>query len=39
MLILSVRETEAFVNAVLNPAEPGPVLRAAAQAYKSSMGR
>lgn len=39
MLILSVRETEAFVNAVLNPAEPGPVLRAAAQAYKSRMGR
>jgi uncharacterized protein (DUF1778 family) len=38
MLILSVRETEAFVNAVLNPAEPGPVLRAAAQAYKSSLG-
>src|SRR6266705_6268849 len=35
MLILSVRETEAFVNAVLNPAEPGPVLRAAAQAYKN----
>ena len=39
MLILSVRETEAFVNAVLNPAEPGSVLRAAAQAYKNNIGR
>jgi uncharacterized protein (DUF1778 family) len=34
MLILSARETEAFVDAVLNPAEPGPVLRAAARRYK-----
>jgi len=35
MLILSVRETEAFVKAILNPAEPGAVLRAAAQQYKA----
>ncbi len=39
MVILSARETEAFVNAILNPAEPGPVLRAAAQAYKNSLSR
>ena len=37
MLILSARETEAFVNAILSPREPGPVLRAAAQAYKNSL--
>jgi len=36
MLILSARETETFVDAILNPAEPGPVLRAAARQYKSS---
>ena len=35
MLILSARETEAFVDAVLHPAAPGPVLRAAARHYKS----
>jgi uncharacterized protein (DUF1778 family) len=34
MLILSARETKAFVNAILSPAEPGPVLRAAARRYK-----
>ena len=39
MSILSARETEAFVNAILNPPEPGPVLRAAAQAYKKSLSR
>ena|ERR1700722_16529620 len=37
MLILSARETEAFVNAILSPAEPGPVLRAAARRYKSTL--
>ncbi len=35
MLMLSARETEAFVNAILHPAEPGPVLRAAARHYKT----
>lgn len=35
--ILSARETEAFVNAVLNPTEPGPVLRAAARHYMHHM--
>ena len=39
MVILSARETEAFVNAVLNPAEPGPILRTAAQQYKNRAGR
>jgi uncharacterized protein (DUF1778 family) len=39
MLILSARETEAFVNAILHPAEPGPVLRAAARHYKNTIGR
>ena len=39
MVILSARETEAFVNAVLNPADPGPILRAAAQQYKNRAGR
>jgi uncharacterized protein (DUF1778 family) len=39
MLILSARETESFVNALLNPAEPGPTLRAAARQYKKYAGR
>ena len=39
MLILSARETEAFVEAILNPAAPNHVLRAAARRYKSSVGR
>jgi uncharacterized protein (DUF1778 family) len=39
MLILSARETEAFVDAILNPPAPGPVLRAAARHYKKTMGR
>ena len=37
MLILSARETEAFVNAILSPAEPGPVLRAAGRRYKATL--
>ena len=39
MLVLSARETEAFVDAILNPAKPGPVLRKAAQDYKRITGR
>jgi uncharacterized protein (DUF1778 family) len=39
MLILSARETELFVNAILAPAHPGPVLRAAVRHYKETMGR
>jgi uncharacterized protein (DUF1778 family) len=37
MLILSSRETEAFVDAILHPAEPGRVLRAAARHYKNNV--
>lgn len=39
MMILSARDTETFVNAILNPPEPGPALRAAARAYKNHVGR
>jgi uncharacterized protein (DUF1778 family) len=38
MLILSARETETFVSAILNPAEPGTVLRGAARRYKRTIG-
>ena len=38
MLILSVRETEVFVNAILHPAEPRSVLRKAAREYKKFAG-
>jgi len=38
MLILSARETETFVDAILKPAEPGAVLRRAARRYKKTMG-
>ncbi len=34
MLILTTREAEAFAEAILNPAEPGPVLRRAARSYR-----
>ena len=34
MLLLTARETKSFVEAILTPAEPGEVLRSAAQAYK-----
>jgi uncharacterized protein (DUF1778 family) len=34
MLILTARETEAFADAILNSAEPGPVLRRAARNYR-----
>ena len=39
IMILTARDTEAFVNAILNPPEPGPVLRAAARAYKNRVSR
>lgn len=38
-LVLTARETEAFVNSILHPPEPGPVLRKAARQYKRQMGR
>ena len=34
MLTLSARETHSFVDAILRPAEPGPVLRAAGRRYQ-----
>ena len=34
MLILTVRETETFANAILNPPDPGSVLRKAAREYR-----
>jgi uncharacterized protein (DUF1778 family) len=39
MLILSARETESFVDAILRAAQPGPVLRVAARHYKKTTGR
>jgi uncharacterized protein (DUF1778 family) len=39
MLILTARETEAFVNALLSPPPPGPVLRKAAREYGAKMAR
>jgi len=39
MLILTARETETFVAAILNPAAPGKVLRKAAQHYEKTAGR
>jgi uncharacterized protein (DUF1778 family) len=39
MLILSARETETFVAAILNPATPGPVLRRAARHYIKTTDR
>ena len=38
MLILTARETEAFVSALLNAPEPGPVLRKAARQYRNQIG-
>ena len=38
MLILTARETETFVRAILHPPEPGPVLRAAVRHYKNRLG-
>jgi uncharacterized protein (DUF1778 family) len=34
MLVLTARETEVFVDAVINPSNPGPVLRRAARDYR-----
>jgi uncharacterized protein (DUF1778 family) len=38
LLILSARETETFVNAILYPAEPRTILRSAARRYKNNLG-
>ena len=39
MLVLTARETEAFVDAILNPAGPGPVLRRAAREYREKIAK
>ncbi len=38
ILVLTVRETEDFVDAILNPREPGPVMRKAVREYREMMG-
>ena len=37
MLILTARETEIFVNALLNPPGPGTTLRQAAREYRKNV--
>jgi len=39
MSILGARETKTFVDTMLNPAEPGCALRAAAQQYMNSISQ
>jgi uncharacterized protein (DUF1778 family) len=39
VLVLTARETEAFVEAILHPRQPGPVLRRAARLYKQWINR
>ena len=39
MLILTARETEAFVNAIFNPPNPGTVLRKAAREYREKTAK
>jgi len=38
VLVLTARESEAFVDAILNPREPGPVMRKAVREYRQKMG-
>ena len=37
MLILTARETETFANAILNPPDPGSVLRQAARQHRENL--
>ncbi|HXF26444.1 MAG TPA: DUF1778 domain-containing protein [Bryobacteraceae bacterium] len=37
MSILTARESQAFANAILKPASPGPVLRRAAREYREKI--
>ena len=37
MLTLTARETETFVNAILNPPDPGSTLRQAAREYRQHL--
>lgn len=38
ILVLSATDSQEFVNAILKPKKPGPVLRAAARRYKNQPG-
>jgi uncharacterized protein (DUF1778 family) len=38
IMVLSARDSEAFVDAILNPPDPGPVLRKAMAEYREKMG-
>jgi uncharacterized protein (DUF1778 family) len=38
MLVLTVRETSAFANVILNPPGPGSVLRQGAREYRKNLG-
>jgi len=39
MLVLTARETEAFADAILNPAGPGSALRRAAREYREKIAK
>jgi len=39
ILTLTAQDTRVFVEALLNPPDPGPVLRAGARHYKRTMSR
>jgi uncharacterized protein (DUF1778 family) len=39
MLVLTARETEAFADAILNPADPGRILRRAAREYRETIAK
>jgi uncharacterized protein (DUF1778 family) len=39
MLVLTARETESFARAILNPRDPGLVLRKAAREYREKIAR
>jgi len=38
ILVLSARDAKIFVDAILNPPEPGPVMRKAFREYRKKMG-
>jgi len=39
ILVLTARETEAFADAILNPAGPGPVLQRAVREYRQKIAQ
>jgi len=38
ILVLSARDSEIFADVILNPLEPGPVMRKAVREYRQKMG-